>query len=662
MSMTSLLSSLKQSRQRRARKANRRTNQRAFNRRILMESLEERRLLAAVTTDLLDYAPGSTAVIVGTGFDTGETVELQVLHNDGTSNNGGGHKTWQVTDGSVNDLDGLLDGNIQTTWYVNPDDSANSSFELTATGLGSGLVATTEFTDSHFRGGGLSWETLSGNTVEFSLEQTWRRSAFGAPNVGSVVNAVGTLNFGAGQGSSNINIVVQSINLGQDSFTGTATITKSYSSSGAFTAFFESCCRISPSSGLQNNTDGSFRMESVVTPGIANDPPKTSVPALVSVSDNHIVQFPIPAFDPNGDTISFRLATSAEAGSGFTQPPGMTIDPTTGIVTWDIRNSVLNTSPGQLWSAQVMVTDSNGAKVPADFMLQIASATNLAPVFDVIPTTLTAVAGVPLTFSVQAYDPDSGTPVTLQALTPPTGMTFTAQSPTNGSTTSDSRLGAAWTPPISAAGSSFVLNFIATDSLGVSTFRGINVNVVNQSAVAINDGTYTVNEDNVLSVTAASGVLANDSDPDIGNLSDADNDGVPDYLDANPNNASISTNIGKNGLIALINTQVANGTVALSKDGSFTYTPTANFAGTDSFTYFANDGFSNSSPATVSITVNGVNDAPVIDLDGDDETGIDWENTFTEGLGAVSIADADATVTDIDGGLVGSSFSGCGEL
>ena len=102
----------------------------------------------AVTTDLLDYAPGSTAVIVGTGFDTGETVELHVLHNDGTPNTGGGHEPWQVTDGSLSDLDGLLDGNIETTWYVNPDDSLNSSFDLTAAGLDSGLVATTAFTDS----------------------------------------------------------------------------------------------------------------------------------------------------------------------------------------------------------------------------------------------------------------------------------------------------------------------------------------------------------------------------------------------------------------------------------------------------------------------------------------------------------------------------------
>jgi hypothetical protein len=103
---------------------------------------------AIVMTDKANYAPGETAVILGTGFESGETVELQVLHNDGTLNTGGGHEPWWVTDGSGSDLDGLLDGNIQTTWYVNPDESLNSFFDLTAIGLSSGLVASTTFTDS----------------------------------------------------------------------------------------------------------------------------------------------------------------------------------------------------------------------------------------------------------------------------------------------------------------------------------------------------------------------------------------------------------------------------------------------------------------------------------------------------------------------------------
>ena len=103
---------------------------------------------ASITTDLDDYAPGSTAYITGENFEPGETVELEILHTDGTPNTGGGHEPWQVTDGGKGDLDGVVDGNFRTTWYVNPDDSLNSTFELTAAGLNSGNWATHTFTDA----------------------------------------------------------------------------------------------------------------------------------------------------------------------------------------------------------------------------------------------------------------------------------------------------------------------------------------------------------------------------------------------------------------------------------------------------------------------------------------------------------------------------------
>ncbi len=44
--------------------------------------------------------------------------------------------------------------------------------------------------------------------------------------------------------------------------------------------------------------------------------------------------------------------------------------------------------------------------------------------------------------------------------------------------------------------------------------------------------------------------------------------------------------------------------------GQLVYTPNANFNGTDTFTYKANDGQLDSNVATVAITVNPTNDAP----------------------------------------------------
>src|SRR2546425_6363456 len=51
--------------------------------------------------------------------------------------------------------------------------------------------------------------------------------------------------------------------------------------------------------------------------------------------------------------------------------------------------------------------------------------------------------------------------------------------------------------------------------------------------------------------------------------------------------------------------------MSVEGSSSFSYTPAANYNGPDSFTYKANDGQADSGIATVSITITGVNDAPV---------------------------------------------------
>ena len=86
----------------------------------------------------------------------------------------------------------------------------------------------------------------------------------------------------------------------------------------------------------------------------------------------------------------------------------------------------------------------------------------------------------------------------------------------------------------------------------------------------------------------------------------------------------------------------SHGTVTLNADGSFTYTPVADYEGSDSFTYKANDG-QDSNVVTVTITVGGSNDIPSITeiedqtIDEDGETG---SLSFT-------IADADQSPEEL---------------
>ncbi|MGF1522503.1 MAG: Ig-like domain-containing protein [Leptolyngbyaceae cyanobacterium] len=86
--------------------------------------------------------------------------------------------------------------------------------------------------------------------------------------------------------------------------------------------------------------------------------------------------------------------------------------------------------------------------------------------------------------------------------------------------------------------------------------------------------------------------------------------------------------------------EATNGTVVINDDGTVTYTPAADFAGTDSFTYTVTDG-GLTDTATVSVTVDDVtpvNEPPVA---GDD--------SFTTDAGMALSGDAAANDSDPDG-------------
>src|SRR5436309_101915 len=106
---------------------------------------------AWVHTDMDDYPPGATVYITGGGFLANETVQLQVLHVgwvDGEHVQDPAPDTWTVDTWMVQaDDNGNL---VDATWYVCLDGCANALLEMTATGLTSGLTATTPFSDLAF--------------------------------------------------------------------------------------------------------------------------------------------------------------------------------------------------------------------------------------------------------------------------------------------------------------------------------------------------------------------------------------------------------------------------------------------------------------------------------------------------------------------------------
>jgi hypothetical protein len=101
-----------------------------------------------------------------------------------------------------------------------------------------------------------------------------------------------------------------------------------------------------------------------------------------------------------------------------------------------------------------------------------------------------------------------------------------------------------------------------------------------------NDDEYSTDEDVPLVAGVLEGVLANDVSP------------------------------GGEALEAVLVSDVSSGSVQLAADGSFTYTPTADFFGSDSFTYRASTGTQLSDVATARITVRPIPDPPVARDDG----------------------------------------------
>ncbi|SIO19312.1 hypothetical protein SAMN05444166_2918 [Singulisphaera sp. GP187] len=132
----------------------------------------------------------------------------------------------------------------------------------------------------------------------------------------------------------------------------------------------------------------------------------------------------------------------------------------------------------------------------------------------------------------------------------------------------------------------------------------ITVNHVNQPPVA-SDDSYTLNENEVIA-TNAPGILANDTDPD----------GDP--------------------LMALLLSAPSHGTLSLSPSGSFSYRADANYVGADSFTYQAFDGSLKSTPATVRLLINRINQPP---LAQDDQFTIAENNNIGVGIPGVLLND-----------------------
>ena len=303
-------------------------------------------------------------------------------------------------------------------------------------------------------------------------------------------------------------------------------------------------------------TDGSLDSDVAtvtITVNPVNDTPIASSGSLTTAEDTAATNT-LAATDVDGPVLTHVLVDTANAHGTVTLT-----DPATGAFTYtpdaDFHGTASFTfraNDGSLDSSEatvtITVTPVNDAPVAAGGLA-------------------TTEEDTPLTGSVTVADIDGDAP-TFAVVTGPSHGTLIAFDSATGTFT--------YVPDADYSGpDSFT--FQANDGTADSNVATVSIAVasVNDAPVAQGDSLTTA-EDTTLNGTVAA--------------TDVDGDGLTYSLVSGP----------------------AHGSLTFNPDGTFTYTPAANYHGSDSFTFQATDGTTDSNVATVSLTVTAVNDAPVL--------------------------------------------------
>ena len=212
-------------------------------------------------------------------------------------------------------------------------------------------------------------------------------------------------------------------------------------------------------------------------------------------------------------------------------------------------------------SFTVTVSDGRGGTDTARIGVSVGS-TNDPPVAD--DSAVSTAEETPVTGAVLATDPEGDT-FTYSVSTPPV----------NGTASVDAAGTFTYTPALDYAGpDSFVVT--VDDGHGGTDTATVSVTVTNTNdPPEADDQAVTTDEDTALT----------------GSVGATDADG--------------------NTLTYTVSGAPTHGSVAIDTAGGFSYTPAPNYAGLDAFTITVSDGEGGEDTATINVTINPVNDAPL---------------------------------------------------
>ncbi|WP_210607808.1 tandem-95 repeat protein [Priestia flexa] len=298
-----------------------------------------------------------------------------------------------------------------------------------------------------------------------------------------------------------------------------------------------------------SDPSGAFIITNVMVTVIpVNDPPTVPNYAYTILEDT-VLNSVVIGTDADGDPLTYSLASPPANGTVVVNPDG-----------------TFTYTPIQDFNGQdnffVNVQDPNGGTAISEIIITVVPVNDppIAPNLITVTTNEdTSVGGV-----INATDPD-GDPLvyTLEDL------------PINGTVVVDPQGSFVYTPN---------LNFNGTDTFAVrvtdtsGAFIVVNVQVIVNpvnDVPTVPDYQFTINEDTVLS------------------------------------NRVVGTDVDGDPLSYSLFSPPVNGTAVVNPDGTYTYTPNANFTGTDNFFVLVTDPNGGQAVSTITITVLPVNDPPI---------------------------------------------------
>ncbi|BAU44230.1 Ig-like domain-containing protein [Leptolyngbya sp. O-77] len=338
---------------------------------------------------------------------------------------------------------------------------------------------------------------------------------------------------------------------------GTVTITNAATGAYTFTPNLNFNGSDSFTFRVNDSVNDSGTATITITVNPVNDAPTASGVILNTDEDVAGSGFLLGA-DVDGDGLTYEIVTLPTKGSV------VITNTTTGAFTY-----TPNANANGADSFTYRVFDGTVYSSPATLTVAIAPV-NDAP--QASNSNLSTSRNQPQSSTISAADVDGDT-LTYSVVTAPANGTLTSFDAATGAFT--------YLPNAGYVGpDSF--SFQANDGSGapnaLSNVATVNimVNFGNNAPVA-NSSNLTTNED-----VAVPGTLSG---------TDGDNDPLIYAIATGPSQGSI--------------------TAFDSSTGAFTYTPNPNANGSDSFSFRVFDGFEESAPATVTITINAINDAPV---------------------------------------------------